>query len=252
MAAQVSVLLFALLGEVAGCRRLEVAMAPGMTVRDVAAELAARFPGLRPLLGSAVWAVNEEYAGAEHVLAPGDEVAVIPPVSGGSGDGGESDRAPAMYEVVQEPIPVDAVLSRVAHRDAGAIVLFLGTVREHTAGRRTVTMDYDAYSPMAEKEMSRIGRDVAERWPNVRLAITHRVGRLHIGEVSVAIAASAPHRPEAFLASRYAIDRLKVIVPVWKKEWYEDGTAEWVRCDHEQDPVHPSDAGATRQGACAP
>ncbi len=232
MTAQVSVLLFAGVAEAAGCRRVEVAMSPGMTVRDVAEDLARRFPGVRPLLKSAVWAVNEEYASAERELAPGDEVAVIPPVSGGSSDAAGSVQTPVAFEVVEGPVSVDAVLSRVAHRDAGAVVLFLGTVREHTAGRRTLAMDYEAYPPMAEKEMARIGREVAERWPGARLAITHRVGRLEIGEVSVAIAASAAHRPEAFAAGRYAIDRLKAIVPVWKKEWYADGTAEWVRCDH--------------------
>lgn len=223
-------LLFAGIADAAGCRSIEIPLKPGMTVEDLAADLAGRYPRLKALLPMARWAVNQEFAGPGRVLAPGDEVAVIPPVSGGSGEGVVT--APALtYRVQDTPLSLDELVRQVSHRDAGGIVVFMGTVREHTAGRRTLYLEYEAYPSMAEKEMARIGREAAERWPGVRVAIAHRVGHLDIGDIAVIVAASAPHRPDAFAAARFAIDSVKATAPIWKKEVWDDGKADWVHCE---------------------
>lgn len=129
-----------------------------------------------------------------------------------------------LYTIVHEKIDSDAVLTKVIEPDNGATLVFVGTTREYTFGIRTVKLDYDAYVPMAIKKMQQIGEEIAERWPKTRTAITHRIGTVLIGEASVVIAVSAPHRDACYEASRYAIDRLKQIVPIWKKEIWEDGS----------------------------
>lgn len=226
----VEVLLFAGAAAAAGCRRLTQAVAPGTTVRALASLLTKRFPGLEPYAAVGLWAVNEEYAPPETVLRPGDRVALIPPVSGGSGDSEEAAPPPrgATCRVTAEPLSVDAAVSAVLHPGAGAVVVFLGTVRAVTGDRRTAAIDYEAYEAMAEREMNRIAREATGRWPLVRLHMAHRTGRLEVGEVSVVVAASAPHRPDAFAACRWAIDRIKETVPIWKREIAPDGSGTWI------------------------
>jgi molybdopterin synthase catalytic subunit len=133
-----------------------------------------------------------------------------------------------MIQLTHEVIDYHALTERVRRGDCGAVVTFLGTVRDLTGGRVTVALDYEAYPGMAEKKMAEIERDTRARWPVGDILLVHRLGRLEVGEVSVAVAVSCPHRAEAFEACRYAIDRLKELVPIWKKENWADGTTEWV------------------------
>ncbi|WP_375346161.1 molybdenum cofactor biosynthesis protein MoaE [Priestia megaterium] len=132
-----------------------------------------------------------------------------------------------LFEVVNQPIAVDEIITKVSRRDAGAITTFIGTVREFTKGKKTLSLEYQAYVPMAVKMLSQIGNEIQEKWPDALTAITHRIGKLEITEVAVVIAVSSPHRKTAYEANEYAIERIKQIVPIWKKEFWEDGT-KWI------------------------
>ncbi|HJV17151.1 MAG TPA: molybdenum cofactor biosynthesis protein MoaE [Bacillales bacterium] len=131
------------------------------------------------------------------------------------------------YEISKEPIDIQAVIDKVVQREAGAITTFIGTVRELTKGKRTLFLIYETYEAMAVKKLQQIGSEIEERWEGAKVAITHRVGRLDITDVAVVIAVSTPHRNDAYEANRYAIERIKEIVPIWKKEHWEDGE-EWM------------------------
>jgi molybdopterin synthase catalytic subunit len=137
-----------------------------------------------------------------------------------------------MIRLTTEPIEYKALTEAVRRPHCGGVVTFLGTVRDLTDGRVTVALDYEAYPGMAEKKMAEIAEDVRRRWPVGDVALVHRVGRLEVGEISVAVAVSCPHRAEAFEACRHAIDRLKELVPIWKKENWADGATEWVHPQH--------------------
>lgn len=143
-----------------------------------------------------------------------------------------------MFEIVEESIDVDAVIEKVVRREAGAVTTFLGIVREWTRGRKTIYLEYQAYVSMAEKMLAAIGDEVKEKWPDTEVAVTHRIGRLDISEVAVCIAVSAPHRKAAYAANEYVIDRIKQIVPIWKKEHWEDGET-WVG-NQQGTEVYPS------------
>jgi MoaE-MoaD fusion protein len=162
-----------------------------------------------------LYAVNRRYAAPDQELADGDEVALIPPVSGGA------------FRVSGEPLSLDAAVAEVAHEDAGAIATFTGTVRRRSRGRDVVHLEYEAYAEMAEDVLAELARELTERYDLCGVAIHHRVGRLKIGDASVVVAVSAPHRADALAACRDAIDALKERVPVWKKEIYADGE-EWI------------------------
>ena len=136
-----------------------------------------------------------------------------------------------MFKITDEVITPESVISAVEADDAGAIVHFLGTVRNNTGGRKTLYLEYEAYAPMAEKKMAEIAQEIHEKWGLDRVAMMHRVGRLEIGEVSVAVAVASPHRSDGFEACEYAMDRLKQVVPIWKREIWEDGEEEWVKPD---------------------
>jgi molybdopterin synthase catalytic subunit len=131
------------------------------------------------------------------------------------------------FEITRHPISIESVVQKVIQREAGAITTFIGTVRELTHGRRTLYLDYEAYEPMAVKMLERIGKEIEDKWPGTVTAISHRIGHLEISDIAVVIAVSTPHRAEAYEANRYAIERIKEIVPIWKKEHWEDGE-EWV------------------------
>ena len=133
-----------------------------------------------------------------------------------------------MIQLTRDPIDYHRLTEQVRRADCGAVVTFLGTVRDLTGERVTVALDYEAYPAMAEKKMAEIEADTRSRWPVGAIALVHRLGRLEVGEVSVAVAVSCPHRGEAFEACRHAIDRLKELVPIWKKENWSDGSTEWV------------------------
>ena len=133
-----------------------------------------------------------------------------------------------MIQLTHEPIDFAALTESVRSNAAGAVVLFLGTVREMTGERRTVALDYDGYRPMAEAKLAELEAEARSRWPVIHAALVHRLGHLELGDVSVAVAVSAPHRHQAFEAGRFLIDTLKEVVPIWKKENWADGTTEWV------------------------
>jgi molybdopterin synthase catalytic subunit len=162
-----------------------------------------------------LYAVNRRYAKREQELADGDEVALIPPVSGGA------------FRVTEEPLSLEAVVDEVADESAGAVATFLGTVRRESRGRTVLFLEYEAYAEMAEDVMAQLAGELEQRYDLWAVAIHHRVGRVEIGEASVAIAVSAPHRQDALAACKDAIDTLKRTVPLWKKEVYEGGE-EWL------------------------
>ncbi|MFC4404840.1 molybdenum cofactor biosynthesis protein MoaE [Gracilibacillus xinjiangensis] len=143
-----------------------------------------------------------------------------------------------MYEIVEEPIMTEDIIKKVQRREAGAITTFIGTVREFTKGKRTVFLQYQAYKPMAEKMLAQIGKEIEEQWQDTIVAITHRIGKLEITEAAVVIAVSSPHRKAAYEANEYAIERIKQIVPIWKKEQWEDGD-EWIG-DQLENVVYPA------------
>ncbi|MFB1082848.1 molybdenum cofactor biosynthesis protein MoaE [Jeotgalibacillus sp. JSM ZJ347] len=132
-----------------------------------------------------------------------------------------------MFEVTSEPLSIEAISQKVVRPEAGAVVTFTGTVREFTKGKRTLYLTYEAYASMAEKQLKRIGDEIATRWPDAVTAISHRTGKLEISDIAVVIAVSTPHRKDAYEANEYAIERIKQIVPIWKKEKWEDGE-EWI------------------------
>jgi len=133
----------------------------------------------------------------------------------------------SLFEIVNEPIDVSSIIKKVESNYAGAITTFIGTVREWTKGKKTLYLKYEAYTPMAIKMMEKIGNEAKEKWPGIEMAITHRIGQLNISDIAVVIAVSSPHRKAAYEANEYAIERIKEIVPIWKKEHWEDGTT-WV------------------------
>jgi molybdopterin synthase catalytic subunit len=211
----------------AGARSLTLEVPAGATAADACERLAARFPALSWLRRIARPAVNQTYVAWDHPLAAGDEVAFIPPVSGGSAPG----IGCVLCEITEARLD-EARLARLVDRpEAGAILAFAGVVRNHSRGRRVLYLEYDAYRPMAESEMRRIGEEAARRW-ECCVALQHRVGRLEIGEASVLVVVSAAHRAAAFEACRYAIDTLKETVPIWKKEVWEGGEV-WIEGEGE-------------------
>lgn len=225
---------FAAYREAIGRDRLSLDLPEGMTAGQVWRLLADRHPSLLRFPAPTRLAVNDEFVDAERALIDGDEVALIPPVSGGADTLDPDPRtreAPVQARVIvslaREAIDLAGLLATVADPAAGAVVLFCGTVRDNARGRRVEFLEYEAYTALAEKEMRRIGEEAVRRWPLCRVAVTHRLGHLEVGETSVAIAVSAPHRGEAFEAGRFLIDTLKQTVPIWKKEVWGSG-AEWI------------------------
>lgn len=224
---KVAVRLFARYREAVGQERVEVEVPDGGTVESAWAAVVARHPQLDAFRPYTLFALGTDYVSPEQPLRPGEELCCFPPVSGGAAD---------LYRVTSHPLSEAALAEAVADPEAGGIVVFSGVVRNETGGRRVKFLEYEAHAAMAEAKMREIGEAVRARWPSVkRVAIVHRVGRLEIGEASVAIAVSASHRREAFEACHFAIDRLKETIPVWKKEHFEDGEV-WVglqsECDH--------------------
>jgi len=237
-----SVRLFAGLKERFQTEKLSVSLEESSTVKNLIEQLAETYPDHAQLLMACMVAVNQEYAEETRVIRNGDEIALIPPVSGGEAD--------PFITVTTEPLSADRLIRLVSNPYSGAVLTFVGTVREFTSGvdscthsgsphhhkggtaetsmvRRTTYLKYEAYETMAIKKMRQIAEEIEQKWDKAKVAIAHRIGELDIEEISVIIAVATPHRPEAFEAGRYAIERLKQIVPIWKKEVWEDGS-EWI------------------------
>ena len=211
---QLTVRLFGSVREATGQKELVVCLEPGGTVADLRALLARDHPVFDEMGDRLRVSVNMEIRPGVPVLKDGDEVAFLPPVSGG-----QEPRC----TLSDAPLDVGAVVKRVAGPDAGGIVTFVGAVRNASRGHDIAHLEYEAYEGMAEQEMDRICDEAAARWPGSRVAVAHRVGHLAIGDLAVVVVAAAAHRGEAFDACRYTIDRLKERVPIWKKEVATDG-----------------------------
>ena len=222
------VLFFGMLRDIVGMSREEAEFPEGADLRLVFASYAARFPPLGELARSIVVARNQEFADPAAKLAEGDEVAFLPPVSGGCDASDlEITEAGHYFALVRHPIDTGAVIARLLNGAEGAVVTFEGTARNNTKGRPTNCLDYECYESMALKTMARIGCEIAAGHAVERVAMVHRLGRLLIGETSVAVIVTAPHRRAAFEAALEGIDRLKKVVPIWKKEHFLDGEV-WV------------------------
>ncbi len=217
----VRVVLFAKPRELVGKPNIDLALPTGATAADAWAQLSSRYD-LGPLPRSFRCAVNSEYAGWEDALKDGDELAVIPPVSGGAVGAGRT-------LIALREVPIDAaIIGRSIRSDRdGALITFEGVVREASRGRTVKALVYEAYGAMAQRQMEQLADQARGRWPISDLAIVHRLGHLAVGEVSVVIAVAAPHRGEAFDACEWLIDELKRSVPIWKKEIYTEGEA-WI------------------------
>ncbi len=215
----VAVLLFAGLRERSGSACVQVRVRPGATVQEIVSALAAAVPAIATALPHCRVAVAQTFVDGDHVPAPGDEIAVIPPVSGGH-DG-------ARLVLTHAPLSLDAAVASIAGLEHGGIATFSGQVRRRSRGRTVAYLEYEAYEPMALRELGRIAARVKDEITGAELAIHHRLGRLGLGEVAVVVAAAAPHRAEAFAACRLAIEALKRDVPIWKREVADDG-AVWI------------------------
>lgn len=218
----VTVRYFAIYREALG-RREERREAPaGATVADLHEEIVTGAPTLAPLRAISRYVVNQAYVAGDTILQEGDEVVFIPPVSGGA-----AGATSPLFRIVEEPLAVEPVAALVADPGAGAVITFAGVVRDNARGRGVQALEYEAYAPLAERMLAQIGEEVRARWPVLGIAVWHRTGRLAVGETSVVIALSVPHRQAGFAACAYTIERLKEIVPIWKKEIYADGAA-WI------------------------
>jgi molybdopterin synthase catalytic subunit len=217
-----------MLRDIVGMSREDAEFPEGADLRTVFATYTARFPRLGDLARSIVVARNQEFADLATKLADGDEIAFLPPVSGGRNTSDLEIRESGHYfALTRHAIDTHAVIARLLTGAEGAVVTFEGTVRNHTRGRATQCLDYQCYESMALKMMAQIGREIAASHQIERVAMVHRLGRLLIGETSVAVIVTAPHRRAAFEASLEGINRLKKVVPIWKKEHFVDGEI-WV------------------------
>jgi MoaE-MoaD fusion protein len=222
------VLFFGMLKELVGRPVEEIDLPEGANLASVFELYAARQPRLRELASSIVAARNQEFADLSTPLADGDEIAFLPPVSGGIETNFlELVSGEHYFALTRQAIDTRAIIARLLTGAEGAVVTFEGTVRNHTNGRRTLYLDYEGYESMALKTMAKIGCEIAGAHAVSRVAMVHRLGRMLIGETSVAVLVTAPHRRPAFEAALEGIDRLKKNVPIWKKEHFVDGEV-WV------------------------
>jgi molybdopterin synthase catalytic subunit len=212
---KVNVLFFGITHDLTGCAQEQVELPDGENLEGLRRLYETRFPRLAPVSGSLLLAVNQEIAQDSTPLRDGDEVAFMPPVSGGAGGD--------FFQVTHGPICASDLAKQLRASEDGAVVIFEGIVRNHSHGRATLYLEYEGYEPMAIRKMEELGREAKEKFAIDAMGIIHRLGRLDIGETSVAIIITAEHRRAAFGACQYAIDRLKQIVPIWKKEYFADG-----------------------------
>lgn len=212
---KVSVLFFGITHDLTGCAREEMVLHEGERLEGLQRIYERRFPGLLSVKGSLLFAVNQEIASPSTPLRDGDEVAFMPPVSGGA--------SRDFYRITRDPISTSSLADELQAPEDGAVVTFEGIVRNHSRGRPTLYLEYEAYEPLAIRKMEELGCEAKSKFAIDSVGMVHRLGRLGIGETSVVIIVTAEHRRAAFEACQYAIDRLKQIVPVWKKEFFTDG-----------------------------
>jgi molybdopterin synthase catalytic subunit len=224
----VSVRLFAGLHQLIGERELAMDLRDGATIADLRDRLGAEYPAVQAFLPTLVCAIAEEYVPSDTVLREGDRVALIPPVSGGE---------EPLFVLTEAPLDPEPLVRSVRRDEAGAIALFYGVVRNENLGRAVHHLEYDAYPEMALKKMREVADEILERFPVAAVGVMHRTGRLEIGETSLLVAVSAPHRKEAFDACHAAVDRIKQVVPIWKKEVWADGE-EWIEGQMPDVPEH--------------
>lgn len=219
---EIRVRLFAGLHQLVGAREVTLSLSEGATAGQLKERFADAYPQARVFLPTLVCAVAEDYVTADHVLRAGDEVALIPPVSGGA-----EESMDGVFGIGPEPLDPGPLVESVRRDESGAVALFYGVVRNENLGRNVLYLEYDAYPEMAVKKMREVAAEVRDKYPVTGVGILHRTGRLEIGETSLLVAVSSGHRKEAFEACHFAVDRIKQIVPVWKKEVFEGGE-EWI------------------------
>jgi molybdopterin converting factor subunit 1 len=218
---QVRLLFFATLKDIVGARQLQIDLPAGSTIADLLTRLESSYPRLKDYRPVLLTAINEDYVDKNARINEGDEVAIFPPVSGG-----EASPNP-MVVITRDPIDAQKVARELLRGEDGAICVFEGVVRNNSKGKRTLHLVYEAYESMAFKKLEEIGQFVRQAWDIDRIALIHRLGHMDIGETSVAVIVTSAHRRAAFDACHYAIDKLKKVVPIWKKEFFEDGEI-WV------------------------
>lgn len=213
--------------DIAGKAEEQITLAPGATVGTLWEQLVAQYPRLAGFTGRLLYAVNQEYSTPATELHDGDEVAFIPPVSGGALD-------MPLFRVTREPLDPAPLVALVQAPDMGAIVIFTGIVRNNFDGRATAYLEYEAYEDMAARVLEQLADEARAQWNTGAIAVHHRVGRLEIGETAVLIVVAAPHRAEAFEAAAQIMNRIKEVAPIWKKEVWADGESEWVGNEQER------------------
>jgi molybdopterin converting factor subunit 1 len=228
---KVTVLFFGAAKEIVGAEQIEFDLPPQISAAAAFREILQTYSALSEKFGkSLLFAVNQDYASGDEIIQNGDELAIFPPVSGGGGESPKSDEIHTeteFFKLTFEPLNVGEIARRVVPPTCGAIVTLDGFVREWTKGKQTEYLVYEAYEPMALAEMQKLGALAREKFEIAHVAIVHRLGRLEIGETSIVIAVAAPHRRSAFEACEWIIKELKRTVPIWKKEFYADGSA-WI------------------------
>jgi MoaE-MoaD fusion protein len=230
---RVKVLFFGMLKDIVGSAEEQLNVSEGAQLETIFDHYAGRFPRLREMASSIVLARNHEFSPVSAGVSEGDEVAFLPPVSGGSAATEQQytheiqDSAGHFFALTRQPVDTRAIITRLTKGEDGAVITFEGVVRNNSKGRRTLYLDYECYEPMAIKTLAEIGRAISGEHAISRIAMVHRLGRMEIGETSVAVIVTAPHRKAAFDAAFEGINRLKRLVPIWKKEYFEDGEV-WV------------------------
>ncbi len=242
---RVRVLFFGMLKELAGKPAEALDLPEGASIRDVLAHYEKQIPRLKESISSLALALNQQYASPDAKLKADDEIALLPPVSGG-GPGGAQLLIKTHSAIVRASIDTQRILAGLRRDEDGAALVFEGVVRNQTRGRRTLYLDYEAYDEMALQQMEALATQALQQFQIRDVALVHRLGRLEIGETSVLIAVASAHRAAAFEACRWLIDTLKRTVPIWKKEYFEDG-AVWA--DGEPFPAEIPRANSSGEGS---
>ena len=241
---RIRVLFFGQLRDIVGTDSEEAHFAPGVTLEGVFRSYAARFPRLEGMAGSVAMARNQRFARRTEVVKDGDELAIMPPVSGGSGWLAQSESDGVFAAITREAIDSSALVARIQGNGDGAVIVFEGVVRDNSHGRQTLLLDYQCYVPLALRQLARIGGSVLDRFDVHRIALVHRIGKLQVREASVSIVVASAHRLPAYEASLAAINEVKRAVPVWKKEHFADGEV-WVEGEWDESLASYSVAGSS-------